>query len=114
MKRILITGGRKYNDVYKVFKTLNDVRSAYISILIIQGGASGADALAKEWALSAGVPCIQMDAAWKGLGMKAGSVRNAWMLEYCSPDFVIAFPGGVGTADMKTRARAKGLEVYEV
>ena len=36
------------------------------------------------------------------------------MLDEGRPDFVVAFPGGRGTADMCRRAREAGLEVVEI
>jgi hypothetical protein len=35
------------------------------------------------------------------------------MLDEGTPDMVVAFPGGRGTADMKMRARLAGVEVIE-
>lgn len=35
------------------------------------------------------------------------------MLDYFDIDYVVAFPGGAGTADMVRRARAKGVPVHE-
>ena len=41
-------------------------------------------------------------------------MRNQRMIaEGAAPDFVIAFPGGLGTADMVERAKAAGVEVIE-
>jgi len=47
-------------------------------------------------------------------GRAAGPVRNAQMLAEGKPDFVVAFPGGRGTADMCKQARARGVKVVEV
>ena len=40
--------------------------------------------------------------------------RNQEMIDEGQPGFVIAFPGGRGTADMKRRAKKAGLPVREV
>lgn len=39
---------------------------------------------------------------------------DAAMLAKALPAYVIAFPGGDGTADMLRQARAAGVHVYEV
>jgi len=46
--RILVCGGRTYDDRDLIWRTLDDYQRHHGSITIIQGGATGADALAKE------------------------------------------------------------------
>ena len=53
-------------------------------------------------------------ADWKKYGKSAGCRRNALMLRDGCPDFVVAFPGGRGTADMVKKAKAAGVRVIEV
>ena len=45
--------------------------------------------------------------------MSEGSARNQYMIATGAPDLVVAFPGGLGTADMVERAKAAGIEVIE-
>lgn len=80
---------------------------------IIQGGATGADALAKEWAKENKKNMEEYKAQWYTYGKGAGHVRNALMLKEGKPDLVIAFPGGKGTENMVRQARLKGVEVME-
>lgn len=74
-------------------------------IMIVQGGALGADLQAKLFAQYYGIPCKQFDADWS-LGRKAGPLRNREMARWCkaqkAPVEVHAFWDGVsrGTADM--------------
>lgn len=114
MERILVCGGRDFDDGHCVFRELNGALEHYGECIIIQGGANGADNLARQWALSRGICCIQVDAPWDKFGKSAGAIRNAWMLQYCAPTIVIAFPGGSGTANMCKLARAAGLPVYVI
>ena len=107
---MLVCGGRTYDDAFAVKRYLE----AQIVSVVIQGGATGADALAKKWAEDNGIPCIEVRANWKYYGAAAGPIRNDWMLRYCSFDMVLAFPGGTGTANMVRLARASGIEVVEV
>ena len=48
--RVLVCGGRNYDDRATVFATLSTLHEHYHELHIIQGGAQGADALAREWA----------------------------------------------------------------
>ena len=112
MKRILVCGGRDYVDVKHLHEVLDSVYKFYKEICIVQGGAKGADLLAKSWAKLNGVPCFQCDANWDFYDKKAGSIRNQWMLELFKPDLVLAFPGGYGTGNMIKLAKAANVENY--
>lgn len=107
--RVLVTGGRDYTNRTLVFNTLSNMAND-IKILA-QGGARGADALAKEWAIQNGKSWITYPAYWKKHGKSAGIIRNLWMLEEFKPDLVLAFPGGRGTAHMVAAARARDVPV---
>lgn len=81
---------------------------------LAEGGAKGADELARQWAASRGVPVRTFEAHWHLHDKAAGGIRNQRMLDEFKPDAVIAFPGGKGTADMVRRATAAGVRVIEV
>jgi hypothetical protein len=55
-----------------------------------------------------------MPADWNTLGRAAGPIRNGRMLRDGLPDAVIAFAGGIGTANLVAQARAAGVTVYEI
>lgn len=116
--RILVCGGRQYNNLKLVFETLEVLRAQDAAkgnkTVIIQGGASGADALAKRYAELRFVECITEPAQWGEHGRSAGPIRNQKMLDDHKPDLVIAFPGGRGTFDMTSRATRAGIEVRHV
>jgi len=76
---------------------------------MIQGGATGADKLAKEYAQLNNIPYVEEKADWS-LGKKAGPIRNELMLKKYLPDLVIAFPGGRGTDNMVRLAKSYGVE----
>lgn len=107
--KVLVTGGRDYGNTIKVFETLNAIKPTQLC----QGGANGADQLARAWAITHDIPYVTCEADWSQ-GRKAGPLRNQKMLDEFKPDLVIAFPGGRGTADMVRRAKAAGVEVREV
>lgn len=79
-------------------------------IKLISGGARGADTLAIEWAISKEINYEVYPAKWKAFGKTAGPKRNMEMLE-SRIDTLVAFPGGVGTAHMKSICRKNKINV---
>lgn len=108
--RVLVCGGRDYNDIERFASVFLGKRVTFI----IEGGALGADNLARNWALRNDVPFRTYHADWKTHGRAAGPIRNQRMLDEGKPDLVVAFPGGRGTADMVRRAKAALIPVHEV
>jgi hypothetical protein len=82
-------------------------------ITIIEGGATGADSAAADFATVHYCQLEEYKADWKKHGTSAGPIRNRQMLEDGKPDIVLAFPGGKGTANMIAQARAYGIPVVE-
>ncbi len=113
-QRILVCGGRDFRGQAMLFGVL-DMEAEQTPIdLIIQGGASGADELARQWAYSRGCKVRAYFADWEAHGKAAGPIRNQEMLDDGRPAKVIAFAGGRGTADMIRRARKAGIEIVEI
>lgn len=115
MKKLLICGGRDFNDVAKFQMALIDIENRlgpfdhYIS-----GGARGADTLAQKFAEAWGKTFTCYPANWRVYGRSAGAIRNRQMLTEGKPDVVIAFPGGIGTAHMVRIAREANVHVEEI
>ena len=112
--RVLVCGGRNFSDAERVWTVLDRFREKFGVEILIHGAARGADTLAGKWAAARVVPCLRVPADWDRHGKAAGAARNALMLQLSGPDRVLAFPGGSGTLDMVTRARAAGVEVIEI
>jgi len=124
--KILVCGGRDYKDKQKLFDCLSRMHDVggdpwLMEIThLIHGGATGADSYASEWAMANtchdGTPIFVSvyHAQWDKHGRSAGSIRNQQMLDEGKPQMVVAFPGGIGTADMVSRAAAAGLPVVKV
>lgn len=108
--RVLVCGGRDYTDGARVNEVLSGLRIEEMC----HGNAKGADRLAAWWAASTKTRCRAYPADWSRHGKAAGPLRNKFMLEDFDPELVVAFPGGVGTADMVRRAAAAGVEVLAV
>lgn len=113
--RILVCGGRDYNDQAMAFGVLDMLAEELVINAIIQGDCpTGADKLARLWAISRNEHFDRFPADWRKHGRAAGPLRNQQMLDVGKPTLVLAFPGGRGTADMVRRARAAGVPVQEI
>jgi len=122
--RILVCGGRDFTDWVLLEQTLHEMlynlHKAFVTeIVFISGGARGADALAKDFALSLkhlNIGYEEYPADWDKHGKAAGSIRNQQMLDEGKPDLVVAFPtkNSRGTYDMIRRAKLAGVEVVQV
>ena len=113
-RRILVCGGREYDDRDFVYRILDAVHRKQPISEIIHGAChkGGADILAEDWAKSRQVNYRGIPAKWGKLGKRAGRIRNKEMLDAASPSGVVAFPGGDGTADMVKQARDRGISVW--
>lgn len=112
-QRVLVYGGRDFSDGKAVNTCLDVLSYKFGMFVVINGGARGADRLAREWGLRQGYPTITMDAPWQShWGNRAGPVRNEWMLVHAQPTYAVEFPGGRGTADMRERVLRAGLPLW--
>lgn len=114
--RLIICGGRYFDD-HELFRTAVTrwIEAHGWPSEVITGGAKGADAMGKAWALENGVPHREFIAQWGQWGKRAGPKRNGEQARYASPDGgCLALPGGDGTADMIRQAHEAGLAVMDV
>jgi YspA, cpYpsA-related SLOG family len=112
--KVIVCGGRDFKDWQFLAATLDALDAETPFDRLATGAAPGADTLADSWARSRGVRVERYYALWRTHGRAAGPIRNQKMLDDEHPDLVIAFPGGVGTADMVTRSKAAGVPVKEI
>ncbi len=112
MKRnvVLVTGGRGFSSIDMFEWAMNRWRPSHL----VAGDASGADAMARDYATKMGIPLMVGVAHWKALGRVAGPTRNKAMVEMCHIDLCLAFPGGVGTANCRSLAEVSGINVIDV
>lgn len=92
MVKILICGDRNWTDedgIHRVMEMFARIHKD-VKLVIIEGGASGADSLAKKVAKKFNLEVIEERADWKRYGKAAGPIRNKKMLKY-KPDMVVAF-----------------------
>lgn len=102
---VLVTGGRDYADGFKVFQCLDAL--AFLcggDIMLMHGGARGADSLAEAWAIEREQISVRVPAQWSKFGNRAGPKRNALMAAISQAHYVVAFAGGRGTRNMLSLA----------
>ncbi len=113
--KVLVCGGRKFNDYHLLDRALTRLHKEKGPIkLIVNGDALGADKASTVWAERNNISVAIFPAEWKRYGKSAGPRRNASMLRQTSPDCVVCFQGGHGTADMVMKARDANIPVWEV
>jgi hypothetical protein len=112
--RLLVCGGRNYADRERLFELLDELHKRYAFSLLVNGGARGADKLARVWAHERDIPVRVFTANWARNGSLAGPLRNQRMLVEGRPELVVAFPGGPGTRDMTRQATKFGVAVRRV
>ena len=91
-KRVVIAGCRDYNnyDEAKAFidSCISNIRKQN-KIIIVSGGARGADALGERYARENGFEIERHPADWEKHGKSAGPIRNKEMAQIA--DYVICF-----------------------
>ena len=112
--RIIVAGGRNFDD-YSMLKTvLDEILSKIDAPEIVSGHARGADLLGERYAAENNIPCMVFTADWKNYPIKAGFIRNTQMIEYVLQHnpMVIAFWDGVshGTGDIIKKAENAEIE----
>jgi hypothetical protein len=114
--RVLVTGGRTYNDQQAVNLILSRVHAKKPITLLVHGDADGADTLAKQWATDHGIehkPFPITKEEWERYGNRAGRRRNTIMFNASKPDLVVSFPGGDGTHHMELIAIKAGTRLLQ-
>lgn len=105
MKCIIVCGDRHFRDVARIRSFLSTLPK---DVIVLEGGATGADTIAREQAFCLGLRHLTVEANWKYYGLSAGPIRNGEMLKY-KPYLVVAFHYDLshskGTANMLRQAR---------
>ena len=109
--KILVCGGRRYDDNLHVFRVLNMIHEDNPITCVVHGAATGADSLGQAWAIHEGIEEKPYPADWDKWGFAAGPIRNSFMLKD-NPDIelVVVFPGHKGTNDMRTKAERADIQ----
>jgi len=122
MIRIIIAGGRKFNNYDLLVDSFKELilelkekhNISKSDVEIISGGASGADKLGELLAQRNSLKLSKFPADWNLYGKSAGYKRNAQMASYASQEqgILLAFWDGTskGTGHMIDLAMKAGLE----
>lgn len=91
MFRIIIAGSRSFNNYAILKEVLDSVISKhdYKDIVIVSGGARGADKLGERYARENNYKITQFIPDWDTYGKPAGHIRNEDMAK--NADAVVAF-----------------------
>jgi hypothetical protein len=106
----LFCGSRDWTDRERIRRDLESLPEGSV---VIEGGARGADRIAREEARELGLHVATVNALWDFYGRAAGYRRNEAMARL-QPDYLYAYPlGGPGTANMIQIAEAECIPVRE-
>lgn len=113
--RVLICGDRNWRDESSICGLIDILADNYPDLVIIHGGANGADSIAGDIAEFREVKVLEFKADWNKYGRAAGPIRNQQMLDEGKPNLIYAFHPDLknsrGTLDMVKRARSANLPV---
>jgi len=107
---IIVTGGRSFSDADLIHSFLNEHNPE----LVVQGGCTGADEIARNWCKLSGKECVTINADWDIFGKSAGPRRNMKMLKSYPNAIVVAFKGGSGTRNCVEMAKKLAMKVIEL
>lgn len=127
MFKVIISGSRDYSRSIVVNAFLDGLYEKYgDELYIIEGGARGADKLARDWVREKFGDQYhkhhwRVDADWQKLGAYAGHARNKTMLEEGEPNIVFGFKDDFnhkmdkgGTENMLKIAAEAGVPTFLV
>ena len=109
--RVIIAGGRDFNDFRLLCKVCMHMLQNKTNVEIVSGTANGADKLGEKFADYMGYKIKQFSPNWDEFGNAAGHIRNREMAEY--GDALIAFYDGKskGTKNMIEEAEKRNLKL---
>ncbi len=111
--KVLVTGDRNWCNKDRIRQVLSTIPNIEF---IVEGGARGADTLAREVATDLGIEVREYKADWNKHGRAAGPIRNRLMLYETKPNLVVAFHNNIleskGTRDMVRITRSKDITAH--
>lgn len=110
--KVVITGGRDYQDEIRVWDILDALKPSYV---YVGDCPTGVDHFVTRWCDETKTSHKIFTANWDKFGKRAGPLRNGAMLDDAGPQtVVIAFEGGRGTEDCVRQAKLKDMLVMRV
>jgi hypothetical protein len=105
--KFIICGTRDYADRARLTQVLDGVHKKCTIHAIIEGGATGADRLAREWALENGIQVFTAIA-------NGDEQRQHSAMLALDPDGVIAFHDGFQCRDLTRMAELSDVKVMHI
>src|ERR1700726_603413 len=90
--RVLVGGGRHFEDTEKVHRELVRLHWQKPISVLIHGSVTGVGIAAEAWARSSGTPVVRYPPNWKLYGKKAEGLRDASTGRDSRPAPALAFP----------------------
>lgn len=114
--KVLVCGGRDHvHDEAFIEQTMDRLLATHGPFeRLMHGDARGVDQIAGKWARKHGILEWDFLPEWHHVEGEEAGRRNQYIIANGAPDLVIAFSGGVGTADMIKRAKDAGIKVIDV
>ena len=110
---VAVTGGKDYQDHAKIWATLDKVLKKHPDMVLIHGGAPGAERIAAQWAEARERPQIVFKPDWNAHKKAAPFRRNDKILDLL-PAGVVAFPGSGISENLTDKAEQMGIPVMRV
>ena len=98
--RVIIAGGRDFNNYPLLFEKCNNILISQTNIEIVSGCAKGADVLGEKYAKEHNYPIKQFPANWDKFGKSAGYKRNEEMANYANALIAFWDKRSIGTKHM--------------
>lgn len=117
---LIVSGATDWNDVEKVFATLDAVRDRIKQtrnqdIYLAHKGSKGAEMIAAKWAKARGLHQARFDPRWSAHGKAAPFRANDDMLDdKLAPVGVVLFGGNGVALNLGQKAEDKGITVMRV
>ena len=106
---LVVSGSRNFSNASIIAQYLQQALQKQPNLVLVSGGAKGADHLVQQWASNNHVPCLVVPAKWHKFGKAAGPIRNNFMLAMAHG--LLAFPQTTskGTFSVIKQAKKLGL-----
>ena len=111
--RIGFAGGKDATSVDAIWKVLDNAKTRHPDMVLVHGGAKGAETIASKWADNRGVAQIVCTPDWKNHGKAAPFRRNDEMLKLGLIGLV-AVPGNGITDNLVDKAKERRIAVKSI
>src|SRR5262245_24979604 len=116
--KIIVAGSRSFSD-YSLLEHWLCRLTANIQkpLIVVSGGAKGADKLGEKWAWEKGprpITVMHFFPDWEKYGRSAGVRRNQEMVDFADRAVIFWDGKSPGTADLLRRARSKGMKLKAI